>query len=150
MTISLDPTLPVSRVRMSIGDATEPFILADPIIQYLLDTSSSEATATLKALEYAMASTLKDIDSETYEVQARCSQLYDHFKARYDQLKKDTELAGAAGLFYFGGTSKAEMKRVRDNSDSNLPPVQAGSWDTSAKSVTNDLDNYSFLEGDCY
>lgn len=146
MTVSCDMNNPVCRVRVAIGDAETPYLLDDAVIQYLIDNNTTENEAILKAVQAAMTATLKHIDEKTDEAEAKWSQLYDHYRQLFTDLTTNPSFMPTVALPIFGGTSKAEMKRVHQHRDSNLPPVQAGSWDSSTRVSTNDLDHYSFLE----
>lgn len=151
MTISCDPTDDICWVRLTIGDATEEYIIADSVIQYLLDTEANKQAAALKSLEWCIAALSKDaFDQATDEVSAKLSQQLDAFRQRYKDLTTNPNMVAVVGLPCFGGTSKVEVQRVRTAPDSNLPPVQSGSWDTSSCASTENPNNPFFLDGDCY
>ena len=133
MTVSCDLNDPVCQVRVSIGDAEMPYILDDAVIQFFIDTTDSIAHATVKAVEAAMAATSKHIDEETDEVKAKFSQLYDHFRLRYNDLLRDPSMAPFVALLSFGGVSRNERRRIYNDPDSSGSPVRQGAWDRGTR-----------------
>lgn len=143
MTITLDPTNdPIAQVRLNIGDAETTYILDDVVIQYILDKNSDDITASsLEALRYIVSTLGKKVDEEVGDVKAKWSQLREHYKQLLSDLLRDPALTLSPVLHFFGGTSITEVNRVRNNSDSNLPPLQEGEFTTIPTSSSRDDDN---------
>jgi len=143
MTVTIDPADdPIAQVRLTIGDAETTYILDDVVIQYILDKHSNDITASsLEALRYIVSTLGKKVDEEVGDVKVKWSQLRAHYKQLLSDLLRDPSITLTPVLHFFGGTSKTEINRVRNNSDSNLPPLQEGEFTTVPKSSTRDDDN---------
>lgn len=116
--IDIDLSTPVNQVRALIGDPDGRFI-SDSNITFLLTQNNDDVIlAAEQALKYIVNMVATYVREETGDVEVWWEQLYEQLSARLDKLEKDSRYKKSAHLFYFGGTNKTEMKRVRSNPNS--------------------------------
>lgn len=139
--MSVDFYSPVGKVRLTIGDFTEPFDLPDAVIIIYLEenrgTGSDEFViyqASLSCLQAMIAdasnnaSRLREreggIESEEYR-----KERYEALKERYDYLVANPpsgaveEAEGGLGSVLIGGVSCKERNRIRSNPDNIRTPT---------------------------
>ena len=122
--LDLDLSNPVNQVRAIIGDWESEWI-SDDNIQYFLDAENGD---TLLASAEIMSAILNRvayyIRHEVGDAEIYYQDLYNQIADRKDSLEKDVLYKKMSNLFTFGGTTKSEMSRVRNN---NETPVRSNS-----------------------
>ena len=132
----------LGRVRLTIGDFTEPYYLPDEVIEVTLQTHASEEIqailiwkASLDSLRALIAEAsqeasrrrereggveIEDYRNERYEA---LQDLYDYLVAHPPVGSADSEIT----CFVIGGTSRKESRRIRQDSDIQDTPFGIGS-----------------------
>ena len=141
MGISLDLSLDRNKVRIIIGDTTNPFLLEDTVVDYILDTNSNDVDkASIEALKYIVASLSRKVDQEVGDVRVTYSQMLKNYKDLLDDLQKDPSRMANVALPIMGGTTKSEIDRVNNNSETPNYGLISGFFTDTQSSVV-DTDN---------
>ena len=147
MPIDTDLSTPTSQVRLIIGDV-DGLLISDATIGALLTINDGNVNKTaIQALQAIVADLAKWTDEEVDEVKVKLSQKYDHYKDLLDMLLKDPAYLKTPISHWFGGTSKQEVDRVNNNSDSRGPGIRQGEYSSSSADCY-DKNNPFFLR-DC-
>lgn len=134
-----DFTTENGKVRYNIGDIEEPYILADVIIDGLLDKYSGESEtfriwkATIDALFILKGIAAKNSERRRereggVEVEVYSNLTYDAISDLLDYYKSNPPKPDEYGydLHIFGGVSKEEKARVKGDPDSARPYPEIG------------------------
>ena len=128
------------RIRLQVGD-TDAFDeeLSDGEYDYFLDITTSEAAATIKALEALVAKYAQYTRERTGQVEYYAQDKYKNYKDLLTDALDPRKGKLSVGAGVSGGVSKSRMKTVRSNTDNNHTDTYQG-W-------TVDKDYTAFEEG---
>ena len=141
--ICCDITDPICQVRIKIADAKAPTQFSDVVInQFLLKYSGDVLKASVELLAYCVSVAAGRARERVDDVEVDWPAIYHQKKELLQLLQADTAFGGNTALHMFGGTSKKEMQRVCDNSDSNLLSVTVGEFSKLEEDVINYYANY--------
>ncbi len=147
MTITTLPDTSAHQVQLIIGDTPEDFI-AETVIQFILDNNSDNVNAaSITSLQYIIGDLSKKIDEEVGDIEVEWSQRLKHYRALLESLLKDPAFGFTPALHTFGGVSKEEIDRVRNNSDSKGSPIREGFF-TNTRITRRDNSSFNDVE-DC-
>lgn len=144
--LDLDLNDPVNQVRALIGDLDGSFI-SDVNITYLLNKNGNDVVkAALESLEYILAQVSYYVREESGDVEVYWHDLYNRIADRKKDLERDTVYSRAASLFKFGGTSRSEVKRVKNDPESRCVGLSSSEFSTVMQRYGIDPDNPYYLE----
>lgn len=145
-----DFTTDNGKVRYNIGDIEEPYILSDVVIDGLLAKYADESpeyriwAATVDALFILKGIAAKNSERRRereggVEVEVYSNLTYDAISELLDYYKSNPPKPGESygyDLHIFGGVSKKEVARVKNDPDSNRPyPEIDGTYEEEDKYV---------------
>lgn len=124
-----DPSRPVDRVRMRVGDVnTANEHLADAWYDYYLSISGgSESSAAVKAAGAILASFTENIRERVDQVEIYGNHQFENYLKFLQELIRNPSIAGMGPpMPYAGGISKSDMDKNKSDPDANLCPVSQG------------------------
>ena len=125
--IDLDMSNPINRVRVAIGDATEPYYISDDVLAYMLEEQGCDERQTaVKAVTYLVSYFTRMMDQEVGDVRVKFSQLLNNYKDLLTVMTTDSNYGACFSLHTFGGTDKAESERVKNSCKVNQPKMRVG------------------------
>lgn len=141
--MAIDFTTDIGKVRLKIGDISEPVFISDVIVQITLDEYSSETEKSVQIWKAALAS-LEIMIAEAanqssrlrereggVEIEEYRNQRYTALKERYRDLldSPPPEFDIGNGAIIIGGVSKKESERSQDPNDAEHSPIGIGWFD---------------------
>lgn len=145
--LDIDLSNPINKVRSIIGDWDSEWV-SDDVIQHFLDENNNNivlaAYDTISAIVNRAAYYVRE---ESGDVEVYWQDLYPKLLDIKNRLEKDTLYSRAKTLFYFGGTDKYEVERVKRDQRRATTTITDTDFERLFKRVHSDLcDPYRF----CY
>ncbi|QDP66588.1 MAG: hypothetical protein Tp1111DCM1126091_94 [Prokaryotic dsDNA virus sp.] len=149
-----DFTTENGKVRFNIGDIEEPYILSDVVIDGLLAKYTEESEeyriwkATIDALYILKGIAAKNSERRreregSVEVEVYSNLTYDSISDLLDYYKSNPPMPAAYGydLHIFGGVSKDEKSRVKNDPDSARPyPEVDGTYEQEPRYIPEEFE----------
>ena len=136
--MAADINTELGKVRYYIGDYEEPYNLPDEVIQSFLDLYVDESSdyriwktvidcLTIMKGRAARESSRRREREGGVEIEVYSNLTYESISELLEWWKDNPPVVPKGyDLHIFGGVSKEEICRVRENPDSNLPPIRVG------------------------
>lgn len=109
---------PKDYIRFITGDTTEPFILEDAEINFLVDQCETVEDATIKAMEVMLPRIAKCVNEKVGDVAVSYSDWYENLKDAYDKLV--SRLNTVTGIYVGGMTCSGVQAAKNANTAGSL------------------------------
>ena len=118
MAVDTDLSTSLLQVRAMIGDTSSEMITDQTITALLLANDDNVNKTAIQSIQFIVADLAKQVHEEVGDLQVWANQRYEQYSDLLDKLLKDPAFMPVAAVHILGGTSHAEVCRVKGNSDS--------------------------------